>query len=174
VDNRFYVYAHLKQSDGKCFYIGKGTGQRFSRPEFRNKHWKNIVNKHGYKSIILVNNISEQKAFELEDSFIEQIGIENLANIVHEKGWGGHTNPSVSKAIKGRVSPMKGKNRTLETKKSISSKLQKPIMQYDLEGNFIKEWDSIKSVKDDLGLEICSNLKNRTKTCGKYIWKYKN
>ena len=51
--------------------------------------------------------------------------------------------------------------------------VNKKILQFDLEGNFIKEWDSIseasKSVKGDVG----SHLAGRQKTAGGYIWKFK-
>ena len=72
--DRFYVYCHVKKTDGKCFYIGKGTGDRAESKKGRNKYWHKIVNKHGFDSIILVNNISEEKAFDLEADFCNQIG----------------------------------------------------------------------------------------------------
>lgn len=52
----------------------------------------------------------------------------------------------------------------------------KPVLQYDLEGNFIKEWDSIDKASIFLNIKkqgICNNLKNRSKTSGGFIWKYK-
>lgn len=51
-----------------------------------------------------------------------------------------------------------------------------PILQYDLEGNFIKEWSSIENASISLNIKkqgICNNLKNRSKTSGNYVWKYK-
>jgi hypothetical protein len=58
--NKFYVYCHCKKIDGKCFYIGKGTGYRYNQKTSRNQYWKNIVNKHGFTWKILINNISER------------------------------------------------------------------------------------------------------------------
>ena len=51
----------------------------------------------------------------------------------------------------------------------------KKIIQYDLNGNFIKEWDSIKEAslfikKHITGIQHC--CKGKLKTCGGYIWKY--
>ncbi len=89
--NIFYVYCHRKKTDGKCFYIGKGTRDRYQSKSSRNQHWWNIVNKHDFETEILINNISEQKAFELESYFCTQIGYENLCNIRTENGWGGYT-----------------------------------------------------------------------------------
>jgi len=89
--NRFYVYCHIKKTDGKCFYIGKGCGNRYKSSYKRNQYWNKIVNKHGFEPIILVNNISEEKAFELEADFCKQIGYKNLCNVHVEDGWGGHS-----------------------------------------------------------------------------------
>ena len=53
----------------------------------------------------------------------------------------------------------------------------KPVFQFDLEGNFIKEFFSAKEAGDLLG---CSraNIQNvcngRSKTAKKFKWKYKN
>jgi len=52
-----------------------------------------------------------------------------------------------------------------------------PILQYDLQGNFIKEWPSIKIASTELNINdkgICNSLKGRAQSSGGYIWKYKN
>jgi group I intron endonuclease len=72
--------------------------------------------------------------------------------------------------LKGRISPNKGRNWTYEQK----NKLGKPILQYDLEGNFIKEWSTTKEAKNILNIKgITECLQNRARTSGGYIWKYK-
>lgn len=40
--NRFYVYGWYL-SDGTCFYVGKGTGDRYRERSRRNEYWINIV-----------------------------------------------------------------------------------------------------------------------------------
>lgn len=53
----------------------------------------------------------------------------------------------------------------------------KPILQYDLNGNFIREWKSIKEACLFFNTAI-SNLSccltGRSKTCRGYLWSYKN
>jgi len=51
----------------------------------------------------------------------------------------------------------------------------KPVLQYDLDGNFIKEYISIKDAKDKTGISAVNHcLKyDNYKTAGGYIWKYK-
>ena len=51
--------------------------------------------------------------------------------------------------------------------------LKKPILQYDLEGNFIKEWPSATDVGKEARRNILHCLKGRQKTAYGYIWKYK-
>lgn len=51
-----------------------------------------------------------------------------------------------------------------------------PILQYDLEGNFIKEWESVREAAKSLGMShgnISCVLKKKRKTAGGFIWKYK-
>jgi hypothetical protein len=59
-------------------------------------------------------------------------------------------------------------------KQQISQKNSKPISQYDLDGNFIKEWPSRVEAKKWLGGgDIAGCLKGKQKTAGGYFWKYK-
>jgi group I intron endonuclease len=50
-----------------------------------------------------------------------------------------------------------------------------PILQLDLKGNIIKEWESTSQAHKELNLtSILNCLKERTKTAGGFKWKYKN
>ena len=58
----------------------------------------------------------------------------------------------------------------------IHSKVIKKIIQYDLSGDFIKEWPSIISASKELNIgsnNISMCCSGKYKTCGGYIWKYK-
>lgn len=70
-----------------------------------------------------------------------------------------------------------GKKHSEEHKNKAAKGKYKPILQYSLDGTFIKEWDSGKSASISLNLNtsnITFALKKITKTCGGFIWKYKN
>ena len=62
----------------------------------------------------------------------------------------------------------------LESLKKIQKNNEKSVLQYDLNGNFIKEWESIKEAKKELKvsshISCCCNGKR--KTAGGYIWKF--
>ena len=58
----------------------------------------------------------------------------------------------------------------------VSEKLSKPILQYSLEGSFIKEWSSMILVSKTLNLNrgnITSCCKGKNKSVGGFIWRYK-
>ncbi len=51
----------------------------------------------------------------------------------------------------------------------------KSILQYDLNNNFIKKWESISNAEKDLKITHCNIiacLKGRRKNAGGFIWKY--
>ena len=88
----------------------------------------------------------------------------------------------ISKKLKGIKKPFTeqhSKNMGLAKLKQA-----KPILQYDLEGNFIKEWESkglaAKYLKEITGRKsnITSQIKDcilgKQKTALNYKWKYKN
>lgn len=53
----------------------------------------------------------------------------------------------------------------------------KKVLQYDMAGNFLKEWDSMRDAERELGIKntnisaCCRGRKNRS--AGGYIWKFK-
>jgi hypothetical protein len=54
---------------------------------------------------------------------------------------------------------------------------EKSILQFDKQGNFIKQWDSAKKAAKELnlhssGINMC--LRGKYKTAGSYVWKYAN
>lgn len=50
---------------------------------------------------------------------------------------------------------------------------KKPILQFDLNGNFIREWECTADIGREVSGHICNCLKGRKPTAYGYIWKYK-
>jgi group I intron endonuclease len=76
---------------------------------------------------------------------------------------------NLSKGRKGIIPPLKGKF-------SKDNPLSKPIIQLNLDGSFVKEWDCLMDVKRNLKLNICninSCLKGKLKTSNGFKWIYK-
>jgi hypothetical protein len=76
-----------------------------------------------------------------------------------------------------RVASMDWKKKVANTDyKAIGKKLEKPISQFDLQGNFIRDWDSASQVEREKGfksqdINACCNGKQ--KTSRNFIWKFK-
>lgn len=99
-------------------------------------------------------------------------------------GWLGKTHSEeskkkISEAKKGVKLSEEHKRRISEAQtgcKRPHPKAKIPICQYDLNGNFIRDWDSAKDAS--IGLDTPANCitkvcKGKGKTSGGYIWKYK-
>jgi len=66
---------------------------------------------------------------------------------------------------------------TVKIKKGVSlgpSKKRLQVGQFDLNGNFIYNWDSITQAEKELKIyNISAACKGKVVTAGGYIWKYK-
>ena len=69
----------------------------------------------------------------------------------------------------------KGKVISEQQRIKISKTLSIPILQFDKEDNFIKEYNSVKEAFEETKIfNITAVLKGYRKFAGKYKWKYKN
>lgn len=130
----FYVYRWYYINTNETFHIGKGKGQRYKeKTQSRNQFFKNIINKEkdNVTSEILVDNLTEQEAWDLEKKLIAEYKAKGECKTnFHEGGRGGNTgnynnperNYKISEAAKkrvGKLNPMYGKHHTEETKQKI-------------------------------------------------------
>ena len=205
--NNYYVYCYMDPRkpgryyyDGidvcflwQPFYIGKGKGRRIKKGLYCNTNSnvkKNKINK--IKDVIyikLFENLSEENALSIEEKIINSIGVfwkgGPLVN-VEIKSFGVKINDYIRKKmsenhadVNGEKNPMFGKHHKEETKQLIreTKKINK-ILQYDVDGNFIKEWNGYSEITKALGvkksnLTKCCNEKKHTNTVGGYYWMFK-
>jgi hypothetical protein len=84
-----------------------------------------------------------------------------------------------SNKLKGRIQSLEEKEKRAEVKRGVPHyKIRKKVIQYDLKGNFIKEWDSMREAEDfynngKKNSSISSCCRNVIKTAYNFIWKYK-
>ncbi|AFH22436.1 hypothetical protein OSG_eHP25_00075 [environmental Halophage eHP-25] len=145
-DTKFYVYGLFEPIEGNlfdnCFYIGKGKGYR------KDKHFKLNKNHNPHKnrkikkirrqgsdpySQVVVDNLSEERAYELEEILIEEIGLSNLTNISPggDGGLSGKDHPFYGLTgedhpagkVSGEDHPLHGRKRSKEFKKKVSESL---------------------------------------------------
>lgn len=167
--NNCYVYIHYTKDTLIPFYVGKGTyysitnKYKRSTDTNRNLHWKNIVNKHGYITKIVDDNISEDQAFELEIFLIQEIGRKDL-NLGTLCNW---TNGG--EGGNGIVVSEKRKN----IAKDIFSK---PITQYSKSGEIIQNFKSIKDASEVLNIQystIGRCCRGERPTSGGFVFRFK-
>ena len=135
MEEKFYVYAWYIKSTNKVFHVGKGMGRRCYETHYsRNKYFKNIINKYSddVDVIILINNLSETDAFEIEKIMINYYkSIGQAKTNFHVGGRGGYTgnyddperSRKLSEAAKGKIgnkNGMYGRTHTEEARKKIS------------------------------------------------------
>ena len=119
--NCLYLHTTL---DGKIFYVGIGRIKRAYSKSNRNIYWSNIVNKHNYIVNILVENISWERACELEKLMISfygrrDLGLGCLVNMTD--GGEGAYGKKLSKETKEMMSKIHtGKKLSTEHKKNMS------------------------------------------------------
>ena len=99
------------------------------------------------------------------------------------------TKMKISEATRGENNPMYGKKHTDEVKVKMSKNnhmngkngglapISKKVDAYSLEGEFMQTFDSMKEAGESIGRSstgINNCIKGRSKTCGGFIWKYKD
>lgn len=140
----FSVYFHLLKDTNIIFYVGIGKRSRPIDKSSRNKYWNNTVKKHGGFDVLIVHNelsIDEAKDFEVK--YITLYGRKNI----DKNGY--LTNLSIGgEGNKGIEKPH----------------LRQSIKRYDLNGAFIKNYDSVISTEIDgynpVGVRSCIKLRN--------------
>lgn len=106
----------------------------------------------------------------LSDETKEKIRKGSLGN----KNWLGKHH---SQETKDKLSNLfKGQKQSQTQIEKRSKSRMKPILQYSIEGHFIKEWESAKTAGKQLNINnngITACCKNQCKTSKGYKWKYK-
>ena len=102
------VYRHRRNDTSEVFYIGIGVSKyRSTDTHNRNKHWHNIVNKHGYTAEIILENISWEQAQQLEILLISQYGridTQNGSLVNMTDGGEGTSGAKLNKATRDKMS----------------------------------------------------------------------
>lgn len=142
-ENRFYVYRHIRLDKNEPFYVGIGTkvgkyitfnreySRAFSKAN-RNRYWKFIVEKHGYKVDILFECDNRELIQEKEREFIllygrQDLGTGTLVNMTD----GGDGIEGVSDEVKLKMSESASKRFSSEEERLKQSERTKNTWKND-------------------------------------------
>ena len=172
----------------------------------RNTYWKRIVAKTDYDIDIILDDLTWEDACEKEKEFIKLYGrfqfgglLCNMTDggegglgvVVSEEtrekkreiskniGISAETREKMAAKLRGRPLPEWQKKLLSDAAKNRKRKTDwcnKPIEQYDLNGNFIKEYESLTIAANELGANvsnICAVLNGRRNKCKEFKFKYK-
>lgn len=101
MENKYYVYIHIRLDTGEVFYVGKGSNGRAFSIHSRNRYWGFITNKTGWIASIVQDGMSEINANLLEMWLIAKFrhnGVK-LANMTDGGDGFRAPNPSLRKPV---------------------------------------------------------------------------
>ena len=163
-----------------------------------NTHFHRALRKYGLENFvycILEDNVlrdnlnmKEQEWIEYYDSFYDGYnmtagGDGTLLFVPWNKGkhHSEETIKKMSKSLKGRFigenNPFYGKHHSIESRKKNSEahkgRKAKKVNQYDKEGNFVHQWDSMGDIKRaGFKANICYCCQGKIPYANGFIWKY--
>ena len=164
---------HIFEIIEECLFEQLDEKEIFYKQQFINKSgWENVLfcqlidGKGGYKSDETKQKISKAligKKQSKETCLKKSISLIGRIESDDTKNKKSKSNKGISR---GKGIP-KSKEHILKTSKSLC----KPVIQYDLNGVYLKEWDGAIIVKKQLGLDINPCIQGKAKTSGGYIWR---
>lgn len=190
-DNRWCVYVHTSPSGKK--YVG--VTSQYPNARWRNgKGYKsspafnNAIQKYGWDNIsheIIAEGLSEGKAKELEIKTIKQLNSTNR-DFGYNISSGGDGTVGIS--YYGSANPFYGHHHSDETRDSLSryrTKYYKThqhprcrvILQFDMNGNYVREFSSAREAEKVLGIDhsvIAKVCKGKLNYAHGYMWAYKD
>lgn len=198
----YCVYVHTSPSGKK--YVGQ-TG---TKPEYRwgkdgnsylqmkNGKYKQpsfayAILKYGWENFeheIIASNLTKEEADNLEKLLIEKLNTMNskYGYNLREGGHSSHISEEqkrkISETLKGNVISESTRRKLSDSMKGkylgANSSCAKKIVQYDMQGNRIKIWDSISDAARELNVNVanlakcCNKADDVYKTIGGYIWRF--
>jgi hypothetical protein len=180
VNKKFYI--------GSAVYFAGRKGEHISKLRksiHHNKYLQNSFNKYGESSFKfeILEYTTKETLVEREQFYMDNLNpIYNFLKVAYSSIGFKHseeTKQSISKRMKGTKICV-GRKLGLESKRKQALAKSKPILQFDSNMNFVKEWESAKIAATELfnnskrssGIRDC--IRGRTPKAFGYIWKEKN
>lgn len=188
-ENNFKVYMHVSPSGKR--YVGitcQPVCQRWraGKGYAKNEYFYRAIQKYGwdsFKHIILFDGLDEDTACKIEKKLVDKFKLTDpkYGYNLHTGGLYHKTSELTRKRISesrkglysGEENPFYGKHHTEET----LEKIRKPIERYDLEGNYINTYESLKDAASDVSGDcstIARSCRSENKQSYGFQWKYKD
>jgi len=159
---KHYVYK-LTELDTGCYYIGLRSNKDPETDEYMGSY-KTWEPEGKIKKDILIILPSRKMAAIVERSIIEENIDNNLC-----------MNDAIP-SIKLSANQLGSKVKTA-TKSQCEIKSKVRILQYTLEGGYLREWTSVSVAAECVGVQqpsLSAVLRSKNRSCAGYLWKYKD
>lgn len=185
-----YLYRHIRLDKNEPFYIGIGSDEEYEykrayQTRSRNRYWHNIVNSTDYEVEVMMDGLTWEEACLKEKEFVALYGrvcdgSGILANMT--EGGDGVVGMSPSEETKEKLRKASNKPENMAAVMINLDKariaLERPVLQYDMQGIFIKEHPSaakasqhVKTTGRGNITSCCLKLRHNA---GGFIWRYNN
>ena len=161
MEYNYKVYAHINKTNGKI-YVGitcKNLKQRWRNGKGYNGYFSRAIDKYGWDGFeheLIASGLTKQEACNFEILLIKELRSNNskYGYNISIGGENGRKGVKLSKEARRKMSlsrigkysgennPAWGLKRPDLSKRNLEG--GKPVVQYDFDGNFIKEYSSIR------------------------------
>ena len=189
-EGTYYLYRHIRLDTNEVFYIGIGkkckTGRKFKYKRAydftqRSKFWKRVYNKSikNIKVEFLLESNDRQFIKQKEIEFIalygrKNLGLGHLVNLTN----GGDCPSEESFSEKRKLKLKELKKGFMPCSKFFENSRKTHIIkvyQYDLKGNFIREFESLTEAAkncNSMTTNISKCCKSNLHSAAGFIWRY--
>lgn len=169
------IWRDIKDYEG--LYQGSNLGRVKSIRFGKERILKPVTTKNGYLQVNLCKN-GKVKAFRVH-RLVAQTFLDNPNNLPcvnHKDECKTNNNVTNLEFCTYEYNSNFGTRNERVAEKNTNGKLSKPVLQYDLEGNFIREWAStMECGRNGFNQRhITECCRGKRKTHKKYIWRYKD
>jgi len=160
----FKVYMHIAPNGKKYIGITGGKVSRRWRKDgtgYKGQAFYNAIKKYGwdnFEHIIISDNLTQKEACQMEIDLIKKYKTTNKKH-------------GYNRSTGGEISSV-GSRWTQKQYK----KFTKPIIQYTLDGKFVKEWNFLREIEESLGYsstDISSCCLKKLRTSNGYVWRHR-
>lgn len=107
MENKYYVYVHYRLDNNQPFYVGKGCKSRYKEFNGRSELYNRFKNKYGVYSKIIIKELTNEQACEIEMYLIKNMGrINNKTGILVNLTDGGESgfNRIITDEVRKKIS----------------------------------------------------------------------
>ena len=197
MEKNYSVYCHISPSGKRYIGItGKDPKRRwnYGGGYYGNEHFTRAIKKYGWDSfehVIICDGLSMKEASEMEIELIRKYDTTNqekgyniaLGGMNENQQFSPEIRKKISEAKRGKPCPEWQKKHLAKINKGkmpinlddIHKRNMKPVNRYDLDGNYIDTFPSIRIAGKECGvpeLSIGKCCRGKYRKAGEYIWKF--